>query len=181
MTEETPTPAELEIIERRKAKLDAERLWRRRLVETLESFPVRPFGTRVIVLQRQPEHLSKGGILLPTSREAPLSGWVVAVPGHRRIAREGELEEASQLEFSMPEQRIHLEVGDEVLFPEHASHRISVMVGMDNEEQHEQKFLVIDAQDLHGVVVKGHVDSLREVVPGLEKDVHVTGSEIASG
>lgn len=181
----------LDLIKRREMKLAAEKLWRQRFIETLDTFPVVPFGERVIVFQRRPEHKTKSGLLLPQSQNAPLSGWVVAVPGAILVSERPShppgdpILEPNAIRTLGPQRRLVVQeahlvicIGDSVLFPDHAAHRISVMVGNEGEEQKEQEFLVIEARDLHGVVVAGRVESLSEVVPGLEESEHVTGEAV---
>jgi len=169
-----------ELVKRREAKIAAEKVWLERLRETLDEFPVVPFGTRIVLLQRQPEHLTKGGLLLPQTKDAPLSGYVVAVPefwkqSSRWTMRGPRGEWLEVDELHLPNDRLCVRIGDEVLFPDFAAHRISVMVGLPGEEQRQQEFLVIDARDLHGKVSGGGVDSLAEVVPGLEEPTYVEG------
>lgn len=151
-----------ELLERREAKAAAERLWDKRLLEALDLFPFAPFGDRVVVLQRQADHKTKSGILLPQTRDAPLSGWVVATPKKDRFSG-----------------GFIVSRGDEVLFPDHAAYRITILIGLPGEEQKTQEFLVIDWKDLHGKVLGGHVDSFRDVVPGLDATEMPTGREIA--
>lgn len=169
-----------ELVDRREAQLAREAKWRDRLRETLEDFPFAPFGTRVVILQRQAEHMSKGGLLLPQTRDAPLSGYVVAVPdGPDGAADRDEAmgwERRSTIEDF--DDAYHLDVGDEVLFPDHSAHRISIMVGLEGEEQRAQEFLVIDARDLHGKVTGGAVESMKELVPGLDAGEPVKGEDV---
>lgn len=174
MSQDKPAPDEL--IARREAQLARERVWYERLRQTLEDFPVVPFGRRVVVLQRQPEHKTKGGLLLPQSKDAPLSGYVVAVPW---VRSKWFWSAQSADELVLGKDRISLRVGDEVLFPDFAGHRISVMVGLEGEEQRKQEFLVIDAADLHGKVVGGTVQSIADVLdPFAGEDTYATGKAV---
>jgi len=170
-----------DLIRQREKAIEAEALWRKRFLETLEHFPFVPFGCRVVVLQRQHEHVTKGGLLLPQTKDAPLSGFVVAVPalhqdfvvtpeqGAWRYVRGFEsVEDGVSLLF----------LGDEVLFPDHSAQRISVMVGLPGEEQRPQEFLVLDARELHGKVIGGRVEAMKDLVPGLDAGDPIEGEAL---
>jgi co-chaperonin GroES (HSP10) len=158
----TPT----DLIARRAAAMEAARRWRTKLLETLEHFPFTPFGDRVVVLRREAEHITKSGILLPQTANAPLSGWIVAVP------RAGDPTTTAAVGL--------VEVGAEVVFPDHAAQPVSLLVSVEGDER-EQMFLILAIQDLHGVVVGGRVTTFNDVVPGLEPGEPLEANEVRDG
>ena len=92
---------------------------------------IRPLQDRVVVLRKEEETKTAGGIVLPGSAaEKPAQGEVIAV-GPGRILDNGE------------KRPVDLKVGDTVVFGKYASNTIKI----DNEE-----LLILNESEIYGVI-----------------------------
>lgn len=94
---------------------------------------LRPLQDRIIVRRLEAESVSKGGIIIPeNAKEKPVRGEVLAVGAGRFLESGGRTP-------------VGCSPGDVVLFSKHGGTEIT----LDGEE-----YLVIRADDVHGVVEK---------------------------
>jgi chaperonin GroES len=92
---------------------------------------IQPLGDRVIVQRAEAEEKTAGGILLPeTAKDKPKEGRVLAV-GDGKIMDNGE------------RQKMHLKVGDRVLFTSYAGTEIKYMG---------EEYLIMSENDVLAVI-----------------------------
>jgi len=92
---------------------------------------LKPLGDRVIVKPKEPEEVTKGGIILPdTAREKPVEGTIIAV-GVGRVTDDGK--------------KIPMEVkeGDKVLYGKYSGNEIKI-----NDEEH----LIMRESDVYAII-----------------------------
>jgi chaperonin GroES len=94
---------------------------------------LKPLGDRVVVKPREPEEVTKGGIILPdTAKEKPVEGDIVAV-GAGRVSDDGK-------KIAM-----ELKVGDKVLYGKYSGTEVKV----DGED-----YLIMRESDVYAVINK---------------------------
>ncbi len=94
---------------------------------------LKPLGDRVVVKPREPEEVTKGGIILPdTAKEKPVEGDIVAV-GSGRISDDGK-------KIAM-----ELKVGDKVLYGKYSGTEVKV----DGED-----YLIMRESDVYAIINK---------------------------
>ena len=94
---------------------------------------LKPLGDRVIVKPKEPEEVTKGGIILPdTAKEKPMEGEIVAV-GPGRVADDGKLV------------KMELKTGDKVLYGKYSGTEIKI----DDEE-----YLIMRESDVYAIITK---------------------------
>jgi chaperonin GroES len=92
---------------------------------------LKPLGDRVIVKPKEPEEVTKGGIILPdTAREKPVEGTIVAV-GVGRVTDDGK---------KIP---MELKEGDKVLYGKYSGNEIKI-----NDEEH----LIMRESDVYAII-----------------------------
>ncbi len=92
---------------------------------------LKPLGDRVIVLAKEPEEVTKGGIILPdTAKEKPVEGEIVAV-GEGKIADDGKLI------------KMELKVGDKVLYGKYSGTEIKV---------NDVEYLIMRESDVYAII-----------------------------
>lgn len=147
----------------------------------LDDFPFQPVGNRVVILQRRPDLVSAGKhgakiLLVRDESLMPLTGWIVAVPILAKYDTEevgGKLRAVRVAHDPTYDNLCPYKVGDEVVFPEHASSPITVTI-----DDEEWTFLVMDYRDVLGKIKGGAVGKLSEVVPGLEDQGTFTAEDV---
>ena len=94
---------------------------------------LKPLGDRVIVKPKEPEEITKGGIILPdTAKEKPMEGEVIAV-GPGRVTDEGK------------KVNMELKVGDKILYGKYSGTEIKI-----NNVEH----LIMRESDVYAIIVK---------------------------
>jgi len=94
---------------------------------------LKPLGDRVIVKPKEPEEVTKGGIILPdTAKEKPMEGEIVAV-GPGRVADDGKLV------------KMELKTGDKILYGKYSGTEIKI----DDEE-----YLIMRESDVYAIITK---------------------------
>jgi len=92
---------------------------------------LKPLGDRVVVKPKEPEEVTKGGIILPdTAKEKPMEGEIVAV-GAGRIADDGK-------KISM-----ELKVGDKVLYGKYSGTEIKI---------NDEEYLIMRESDVYAII-----------------------------
>jgi chaperonin GroES len=92
---------------------------------------LKPLGDRVVVKPKEPEEVTKGGIILPdTAQEKPMEGEIVAVGGGR-IADDGKLV------------KMELKVGDKILYGKYSGTEIKI---------DEQEYLIMRESDVYAII-----------------------------
>jgi chaperonin GroES len=92
---------------------------------------LKPLGDRVIVKAKEPEEVTKGGIILPdTAKEKPVEGEIVAV-GEGKIADDGKMI------------KMELKVGDKVLYGKYSGTEIKV---------NDIEYLIMRESDVYAII-----------------------------
>ena len=92
---------------------------------------LKPLGDRVVVKPKEPEEVTKGGIILPdTAQEKPMEGEIVAV-GTGRVADDGKLV------------KMELKVGDKILYGKYSGTEIKI---------DEQEYLIMRESDVYAII-----------------------------
>ena len=92
---------------------------------------LKPLGDRVIVKPKEPEEVTKGGIILPdTAQEKPMEGEITAI-GAGRIADDGKLI------------KMELKVGDKVLYGKYSGTEIKI---------DDQEYLIMRESDVYAII-----------------------------
>ncbi len=92
---------------------------------------LKPLGDRVIVKPKEPEEVTKGGIILPdTAQEKPMEGEIVAV-GVGKVADDGKLV------------KMELKVGDKVLYGKYSGSEIKI---------DDQEYLIMRESDVYAII-----------------------------
>jgi chaperonin GroES len=92
---------------------------------------LKPLGDRVIVKPKEPEEVTKGGIILPdTAQEKPMEGEVVAV-GPGKVSDNG---------TKIP---MELKVGNKVLYGKYSGSEVKINDG---------EFLIMRESDVYAVI-----------------------------
>jgi chaperonin GroES len=94
---------------------------------------LKPLGDRVIVKPKEPEEVTKGGIILPdTAKEKPMEGEIVAV-GPGRVADDGKLI------------KMELKTGDKVLYGKYSGTEIKI---------NDEEYLIMRESDVYAIITK---------------------------
>lgn len=94
---------------------------------------LKPLGDRVIVKPKEPEEVTKGGIILPdTAKEKPVEGEIVAV-GPGRVADDGKLV------------KMELKTGDKVLYGKYSGTEIKI---------DDVDYLIMREGDVYAIITK---------------------------
>ena len=94
---------------------------------------LKPLGDRVIVKPKEPEEVTKGGIILPdTAKEKPMEGEIVAV-GPGRVADDGKLV------------KMELKTGDKVLYGKYSGTEIKI---------NDEEYLIMRESDVYAIITK---------------------------
>ncbi len=92
---------------------------------------LKPLGDRVIVKPKEPEEVTKGGIILPdTAKEKPMEGEIIAV-GEGRISDDGKLI------------KMELKVGDKVLYGKYSGTEVKV---------NDVEYLIMRESDVYAII-----------------------------
>ena len=92
---------------------------------------LKPLGDRIIVLPKEPEEVTKGGIILPdTAKEKPMEGEIVAV-GEGKTSEDGKLI------------KMELKVGDKVLYGKYSGTEIKV---------NDVEYLIMRESDVYAII-----------------------------
>jgi chaperonin GroES len=92
---------------------------------------LKPLGDRVIVKPKEPEEVTKGGIILPdTAKEKPVEGEIVAV-GPGRVADDGKLI------------KMELKTGDKVLYGKYSGTEIKI---------EDEDYLIMRESDVYAII-----------------------------
>ncbi|MGA2667325.1 MAG: co-chaperone GroES [Ignavibacteria bacterium] len=92
---------------------------------------LKPLGDRVVVKPKEPEEVTKGGIILPdTAKEKPMEGEIVAV-GAGRIADDGK------------KINMELKVGDKVLYGKYSGTEIKI---------NDEEYLIMRESDVYAII-----------------------------
>jgi chaperonin GroES len=92
---------------------------------------LKPLGDRVVVKPKEPEEVTKGGIILPdTAKEKPMEGEIVAV-GAGRITDDGK-------KITM-----ELKVGDKVLYGKYSGTEIKI---------NDEDYLIMRESDVYAII-----------------------------
>ena len=92
---------------------------------------LKPLGDRVIVKAKEPEEVTKGGIILPdTAKEKPVEGEVIAV-GEGKISDDGKLI------------KMELKVGDKVLYGKYSGTEVKV---------NDIEYLIMRESDVYAII-----------------------------
>jgi len=92
---------------------------------------LKPLGDRVIVKPKEPEEVTKGGIILPdTAQEKPMEGEIVAV-GVGKVADDGKLI------------KMELKAGDKVLYGKYSGSEIKI---------DDQEYLIMRESDVYAII-----------------------------
>ena len=94
---------------------------------------LKPLGDRVIVKPKEPEEVTKGGIILPdTAKEKPMEGEIVAV-GPGRVADDGKLV------------KMELKTRDKVLYGKYSGTEIKI---------NDEEYLIMRESDVYAIITK---------------------------
>ena len=92
---------------------------------------LKPLGDRVIVKPKEPEEVTKGGIILPdTAKEKPMEGEIIAV-GEGKYADDGKLI------------KMELKVGDKVLYGKYSGTEIKI---------NDDEYLIMRESDVYAII-----------------------------
>ncbi len=92
---------------------------------------LKPLGDRVIVKAKEPEEVTKGGIILPdTAKEKPVEGEIIAV-GEGKISDDGKLI------------KMELKVGDKVLYGKYSGTEIKI---------NDVEYLIMRESDVYAII-----------------------------
>lgn len=92
---------------------------------------LKPLGDRVIVKAKEPEEVTKGGIILPdTAKEKPVEGEIIAV-GEGRTSDDGKLI------------KMELKVGDKVLYGKYSGTEVKV---------NDVEYLIMRESDVYAII-----------------------------
>jgi len=92
---------------------------------------LKPLSDRVIVKAKEPEEVTKGGIILPdTAKEKPVEGEIIAV-GEGKVSDEGKLV------------KMELKVGDKVLYGKYSGTEVKV---------NDVEYLIMRESDVYAII-----------------------------
>jgi chaperonin GroES len=92
---------------------------------------LKPLGDRVVVKPKEPEEVTKGGIILPdTAKEKPMEGEIVAV-GAGRIDDQGK-------KIAM-----ELKAGDKVLYGKYSGTEVKI---------NDEEYLIMRESDVYAII-----------------------------
>jgi len=92
---------------------------------------LKPLSDRVIVKPKEPEEVTKGGIILPdTAKEKPMEGEIIAV-GEGRTSDDGKLI------------KMELKVGDKILYGKYSGTEVKV---------NDVEYLIMRESDVYAII-----------------------------